>query len=142
MALIRLITLPYEVLSAIVSNVDFDDIANLARSCRFFQYLHTDERSCKLFLQVRDRNVLAICPRVQSDIRILAADNNLRQKFLSQRKPALRIQQDTAMPPPSDVPQRDVRPLSRHNRTSLPLLQSEIYTYIVTGFYVTLLMTA
>lgn len=49
-----LITLPYEVLSNIVSNVDFDDIVNLGRSCKFFQYLHTEESICKSIVQVSD----------------------------------------------------------------------------------------
>ena len=57
-----LITLPYEVLSNIVSNVDFNDVVNLGRSCKFFQYLHTEESISKSVVQVRDLQTLVMCP--------------------------------------------------------------------------------
>lgn len=47
-----LATLPYEVLANIVSNVDFDDVVSLGRSCKFFTYLHTEESICKQIVQV------------------------------------------------------------------------------------------
>ncbi len=48
-----LVTLPYEVLSNIADNLSFDDVFSLGRSCRDFQFLLTEERICKLFVQVR-----------------------------------------------------------------------------------------
>lgn len=49
-----LISLPYEVLSNIVSNVDFDDVFNLSRACKELQFLHTEESICKAVVQVRE----------------------------------------------------------------------------------------
>ena len=58
-----LITLPYEVLSNIVSNVDFDDVISLGRACKVFEFLRIEESICKSVVQVRDRKVLVMCPR-------------------------------------------------------------------------------
>ena len=60
-----LIALPYEVLSNIVSNVDFDDILSLGLSCKFFQYLHTEESISQTLVQVRP---MVMCLTIQSDI--------------------------------------------------------------------------
>jgi hypothetical protein len=53
-----LITLPYEVLANIVSNVDFDDIVSLGKTCKAFEFLYTEESICKSIVQVRDRRFL------------------------------------------------------------------------------------
>ena len=58
-----LITLPYEVLSNIISNVDFEDVVSLGRVCKAFEFLRIEESICKSVVQVRDRKVLVMCPR-------------------------------------------------------------------------------
>jgi hypothetical protein len=49
-----LITLPYEVLSNIVSNLEFDDVVSLGRTCRAFEFLRIEESICKSVVQVRE----------------------------------------------------------------------------------------
>ena len=48
-----LVYLPYEVLSCIVSNIDFDDVFNLGITCKELNFLLTEESICKLIVQVR-----------------------------------------------------------------------------------------
>ena len=48
-----LISLPYEVLSIIVTSIDFDDVFNLALTCTALKFLLTEERICKSIIQVR-----------------------------------------------------------------------------------------
>jgi hypothetical protein len=57
-----LTTLPYEVLSNIVSNVDFDDVVSLGRTCKAFEFLRIEESICKSVVQVSYRQVLVMCP--------------------------------------------------------------------------------
>ena len=73
-----LITLPYEVLANIVSNVDFDDIVNLGRVCKFFQYLHTEESISKSIVQVRYRQLLVRWPwdTVRCHFQVLTGDTD------------------------------------------------------------------
>ena len=112
-----LITLPYEVLSNIVSNVDFDDIASLGRSCKFFQYLHTEESICKYILQVRHRRVLVICLHNVVRYRIFQlADGDPRRRSLSLMKRAWLQQQDMVMRRHSEVRPKDGRPLPQLRR--------------------------
>lgn len=47
-----LISLPYEVLSNIIDNINFDDAFNLGRSCKHFKYLLTEESISKTIVQV------------------------------------------------------------------------------------------
>ena len=79
-----LVTLPYEVLSNIVSNIDFDDIVNLGRSCKFFQYLHTEESISKTVVQVRERRSLVMCPRDTVSYHISAADRSADENSVLQ----------------------------------------------------------
>ncbi|RAL64128.1 hypothetical protein DID88_003316 [Monilinia fructigena] len=46
-----LISLPYEVLSNIIANIDFDDVFNLGISCQALKYLITEESVCRLIVQ-------------------------------------------------------------------------------------------
>jgi hypothetical protein len=48
-----LISLPYEVLSYIVTSIDFDDVFNLALTCKALKFLLTEESICKSIIQVR-----------------------------------------------------------------------------------------
>jgi hypothetical protein len=50
-----LITLPYEVLSNIISNVDFEDVVSLCKTCKTFEFLRNEESISKQVLQVRSR---------------------------------------------------------------------------------------
>ena len=50
--MLSLVSLPYEVLANIVGNVDFDDVFNLALTCRNFKFLVTEESLCKTIVQV------------------------------------------------------------------------------------------
>ncbi|KAG4031850.1 hypothetical protein MFRU_008g02050 [Monilinia fructicola] len=47
----NLISLPYEVLSNIITNIDFDDVFNLGLSCQALKYLLAEESICKLVVQ-------------------------------------------------------------------------------------------
>jgi hypothetical protein len=58
-----LIALPYEVLANIISNVDFDDVVSLGKTCKAFKFLRIEESICKSVVQVREPQVLVICPR-------------------------------------------------------------------------------
>ncbi|ESZ94454.1 hypothetical protein SBOR_5172 [Sclerotinia borealis F-4128] len=49
----NLISLPYEVLSNIIANVEFDDVFNLGLSCQALKYLLTEESICKLTVQTK-----------------------------------------------------------------------------------------
>ncbi|KAF7874281.1 hypothetical protein EAF04_002953 [Stromatinia cepivora] len=49
----NLISLPYEVLSNIIANIDFDDVFNLGLSCQAMRYLVTEESICKLIVQTQ-----------------------------------------------------------------------------------------
>jgi hypothetical protein len=51
--MLTLAALPYEVLSYIVGEIDFDDAFNLGQTCKALQFLLTEERICKSILQVR-----------------------------------------------------------------------------------------
>ena len=55
-----LTTLPYEVLANIVSNVDFDDIVSLGRTCKAFDFLRIEESICKSVVQVREAQALVM----------------------------------------------------------------------------------
>jgi hypothetical protein len=48
-----LVSLPYEVLSYIVSNIDFDDVFSLGLTCKALKFLLTEESICKSIVQVR-----------------------------------------------------------------------------------------
>lgn len=50
--MVRLIHLPYEVLSNIVANVDFDDVFHLGSCCRALSFLLREESICKTVVQV------------------------------------------------------------------------------------------
>lgn len=52
-----LITLPYEVLSNVIENISFDDVFNLARTCKHFKYLLTEESISKAIVQVSQLSV-------------------------------------------------------------------------------------
>jgi hypothetical protein len=84
-----LIALPYEVLSNIVSSVDFDDVVSLGRTCKFFKYLHTEESICKNVVQVRHRPVLAMWLDTVRN-HISAADKKCRKRFASPMRPGPR----------------------------------------------------
>ncbi|QSZ33272.1 hypothetical protein DSL72_002860 [Monilinia vaccinii-corymbosi] len=51
--MLNLISLPYEVLSNIIANIDFDDVFNLGLSCKAFRYLVTEESISKLIMQTK-----------------------------------------------------------------------------------------
>ena len=51
--MLDLISLPYEVLSNIVDNINFDDVINLGLACKHFKYLLTEESISKSIVQVR-----------------------------------------------------------------------------------------
>lgn len=51
--MIYLITLPYEVLAYIVSNIDLDDVLNLGLTCKALKFLLTEDSICKSIIQVR-----------------------------------------------------------------------------------------
>ena len=55
--MLGLIALPYEVLSNIVGNVNFDDVFNLGLTCKALKYLLTEESICKSTVQVRAHSV-------------------------------------------------------------------------------------
>jgi len=48
-----LLSLPYEVLSNIVDNVDFDDVFNIGLTCKALKFLLTEDSICKSIVQVR-----------------------------------------------------------------------------------------
>ena len=48
----NLLSLPYEVLSNIIANINFDDVFNLGLSCKALKYLLTEESICRLIVQV------------------------------------------------------------------------------------------
>jgi hypothetical protein len=56
-----LISLPYEVLSNIIENISFDDVFNLARTCKHFKYLLTEESISKSIIQVSKPCVWVMC---------------------------------------------------------------------------------
>ncbi|ATZ57101.1 hypothetical protein BCIN_14g02740 [Botrytis cinerea B05.10] len=47
----NLLSLPYEVLSNIIANINFDDVFNLGLSCKALKYLLTEESICRLIVQ-------------------------------------------------------------------------------------------
>ncbi|KAF7947079.1 uncharacterized protein EAE97_004328 [Botrytis byssoidea] len=47
----NLLSLPYEVLSNIITNINFDDVFNLGLSCKALKYLLTEESICRLIVQ-------------------------------------------------------------------------------------------
>ena len=47
-----LLSLPYEALSYIVGQLDFDDIYNLGQTCRGLKYLLYEERIAKFIVEV------------------------------------------------------------------------------------------
>jgi hypothetical protein len=63
-----LLSLPYEVLSNIVANINFDDVFNLGRTCKELQFLLTEESICKSIVQVSDFRLVAT---LQSGFRLL-----------------------------------------------------------------------
>lgn len=64
--MLGLATLPYEVLANVADNLCFDDIINFGRTSKDFQFLLTEERICKSFVQV-SCNVMLHVKRNQSD---------------------------------------------------------------------------
>lgn len=50
--MLGLTTLPYEVIANVANNLQLDDIVNLGQSCKDLQFLLTEERICKSFVQV------------------------------------------------------------------------------------------
>jgi hypothetical protein len=50
--MLTLISLPYEVLSNIVANVNFSDVFNLGRTCTELSFLLREESICKSIVQV------------------------------------------------------------------------------------------
>jgi F-box domain len=50
--MLGLISLPYEVLANIVGGINFDDVFNLALTCKNFKYLIIEESICKSIMQV------------------------------------------------------------------------------------------
>jgi hypothetical protein len=76
-----LTSLPYEVLSNIVGNINFDDIFNLALTCKHFKYLLTEESICKLIVQVSHLDGISRYSQTQ------AADTDCRQKWDIPMKP-------------------------------------------------------
>jgi hypothetical protein len=48
-----LVSLPYEVLAYIVSNIDFEDVFNLGVTCKALKFLLAEESICKSTVQVR-----------------------------------------------------------------------------------------
>ncbi|TVY64190.1 hypothetical protein LSUE1_G008059, partial [Lachnellula suecica] len=48
-----LLCVPYEVLANIVGNIDFDDVFNLALSCKELKFLITEESICKSIVQTK-----------------------------------------------------------------------------------------
>jgi hypothetical protein len=47
-----LISLPYEVLSNIIANIDFEDVFNLGQTCQALKFLITEESICMHIIQV------------------------------------------------------------------------------------------
>lgn len=47
-----LLCVPYEVLANIVGNIDFDDVFNLALTCKELKFLIEEESICKSIVQV------------------------------------------------------------------------------------------
>ena len=54
-----LVSLPYEVLSNIVGNINFDDVYNLGRTCKELKFLLTEESISKLVVQVSNLGLVA-----------------------------------------------------------------------------------
>lgn len=50
--MLNLNTLPYEVLSNIVGNINFDDVWSLSLTCKSFKYFLTEESLAKSILSV------------------------------------------------------------------------------------------
>jgi hypothetical protein len=50
--MLNLLSLPYDVLTNIVSSISFDDYYNLGCSCKQLSFLLREDRICKLALQV------------------------------------------------------------------------------------------
>lgn len=50
--MLNLITLPYEVLSNIVGNINFDDVFSLGLTCKSFEFFITEESLAKYILLV------------------------------------------------------------------------------------------
>ncbi|KAM3071424.1 hypothetical protein ACMFMG_009022 [Clarireedia jacksonii] len=48
-----LIALPYEVLSNIIGNIDFEDVFNLGQTCQALKFLLTEESICKSVIQTK-----------------------------------------------------------------------------------------
>src|SRR6187402_1322318 len=75
--MLGLISLPYEVLSNIAENISFDDVFNLGRTCKAFQFLLTEESICKSFVQVSHLRPRSHVSKIQSDSKFPAADIKL-----------------------------------------------------------------
>ena len=56
-----LAALPYEVTANIVSRISFDDVFNLAATCRALLFLLREERICKSIVQVHALRLHYIC---------------------------------------------------------------------------------
>ena len=125
-----LLTLPYEVLSNIVSNVDFDDVFNLGLTCKELLYLLQEESICKQILQVKGKCLVTI----------QSAYTLHRRKYVIPMK-QLRQTQLVGMLRHYDELQKDVRLLPHYRHFWSRLLASEIRIYIAKVFCVILWMT-
>lgn len=52
--MLNLNTLPYEVLSNIVGNINFDDVFSLGLTCKSFKFFLTEESLAKSIVQVSE----------------------------------------------------------------------------------------
>lgn len=50
-----LLCVPYEVLATIVRNIDFDDVWNLALTCKELEFLIREDSICKSIVQVSEQ---------------------------------------------------------------------------------------
>jgi len=57
-----LVSLPYEVLSNIVGNINFDDVWSLGQTCKELSFLFREESICKLIVQVSTAQDMVIRP--------------------------------------------------------------------------------
>ncbi|KAI9742173.1 MAG: hypothetical protein M1818_004073 [Claussenomyces sp. TS43310] len=50
---LHLARLPYELLSCIIAGLDLEDVANLARCCKQFQFLEREDSLCRILLETK-----------------------------------------------------------------------------------------
>jgi hypothetical protein len=104
-----LVSLPYEVLSNIVGNINFDDVWSLGQTCKELSFLLREESICKLIVQVSTAQNIVMRPILYSQIQFSAADSTSRKKYDTPMKPLQQRQVVVAIPVQSGGVQNDVK---------------------------------